>query len=67
MTRQIPEADIRERLAALEAESRLLEPTPDLREAVRAKVIAYGDDFLDHVEKLNAFNVSDNKGRGLLD
>jgi aromatic-L-amino-acid decarboxylase len=67
MTRQISEDNIRERLAALEAESRLLEPRPDLREAVREKVLEYGDDFLDHIDKLNAFNVSDKKGKGLLE
>ena len=67
MTRQISEDDIRERLAALEVESRQLEPTPDLRETVRERVLEYSDDFLDHVEQLNAFNVSDNKGKGLLE
>jgi len=58
---------MRDRLLELERSSRLLEPDSAEREVVRSGVLAYSEDFLDNVESLNAYNVSDDKGNGLLD
>ncbi len=58
---------MRDRLLELERSSRLLEPDADEREVARSGVLAYSEDFLDNVEALNAYNISDDKGIGLLD
>jgi Glutamate decarboxylase and related PLP-dependent proteins len=57
---------MREKLLELEKTSRLLEPSADQRKAVRESVVSYSEDFLNHVEQVNAFNLSDDKGIGLL-
>lgn len=58
---------MRERLLELERSSRLLEPDSAEREVARSGVLTYSEDFLDNVESLKAYNVSDDKGIGLLD
>jgi glutamate/tyrosine decarboxylase-like PLP-dependent enzyme len=58
---------MRDKLFQLERTSRLLEPTSREREAVREKVINYSEDFLEHIEDFKAFNISNDKGIGLLD
>jgi glutamate/tyrosine decarboxylase-like PLP-dependent enzyme len=58
---------MRDKLVQLEKTSRLLEPSDRDRQAVREKVIDYSENFLDHIEEINAFNISDTKGVGLLD
>ena len=58
---------MRDKILQLEKISRLLEPSAGDREAVREKVIDYSENFLDHIEDINAFNISDDKGIGLLD
>ncbi|MBK8303336.1 MAG: aminotransferase class V-fold PLP-dependent enzyme [Chloracidobacterium sp.] len=58
---------MRDRLLELERSSRLLEPDSNEREVARSGVLAYSDDFLDNIESLNAYNVSDDKGIRLLD
>jgi glutamate/tyrosine decarboxylase-like PLP-dependent enzyme len=58
---------MRDKLVQLEKTSRLLEPSYLDRQAVREKVIDYSENFLDHIEEINAFNISDTKGVGLLD
>ncbi|MGB2752122.1 MAG: aminotransferase class V-fold PLP-dependent enzyme [Pyrinomonadaceae bacterium] len=58
---------MRDRLLELERSSRLLEPDSNEREVARSGVLAYSEDFLDNIESLNAYNVSDDKGIGLLD
>jgi len=58
---------MREKLLQLENIARNLEPSALDREAVREKVIDYSEQFLDNVENINAFNISDTKGVGLLD
>jgi len=58
---------MRDKLVQLEKTSRLLEPSDLDRQAVREKVIDYSENFLDHIEEINAFNISDTKGVGLLD
>ena len=58
---------MRDKLLQLEKTSRLLEPPAQDREAVREKVIDYSEQFLNNVENIKAFNISDTKGIGLLD
>jgi len=58
---------MRDKLVQLEKTSRLLEPSYLDRQAVREMVIDYSENFLDHIEEINAFNISDTKGVGLLD
>lgn len=55
------------RLKQLEKASRGLEPNAALRKKTRAKVIAYGEDFLNSIETLNAYENTADKGIGLLD
>ena len=58
---------MRERLLELEKTSRLLEPSANDRASVREQVIQYSENFLDKIESLKSFNLSDDKGIGLLD
>jgi aromatic-L-amino-acid/L-tryptophan decarboxylase len=58
---------MRERLAALETIARRLEPSPSERETVRSRVIEYSEDFLNHIEDLPTYVVTDDKGKGLFD
>ena len=58
---------MRDRILELERSARLLEPTASEREAVRSEVIDYSEDFLDHIDSLKAYNLSDDKGISLLD
>jgi aromatic-L-amino-acid/L-tryptophan decarboxylase len=58
---------VRDELIRLEAISRTLEPDASLRADVREKVISYSETFLNDVENIKAFNVSDTKGAGLFD
>lgn len=58
---------LRARLLSLESISRKLEPSSGDREAVRQQVIEYSEDFLNNIDTIKAFNVSDDKGIGLLD
>ena len=58
---------MRDKLLKLEKTSRLLEPTPEKRKAVRDKVVQYGEDFLNKIETSKAFEANSDKGLGLLD
>src|SRR5258708_7471137 len=58
---------MRDRILELEKTSRLLEPAAPEREAVRSRVVDYSEDFLNNVESLPTFNISEDKGIGLLD
>ncbi|MBP9664060.1 MAG: aminotransferase class V-fold PLP-dependent enzyme [Pyrinomonadaceae bacterium] len=58
---------LREQLRVLETESRRLEPDAAAREAVRRQVVDYSEEFLDTVSTLDAYTVTEQKGRGLLD
>ena len=58
---------MRERLLQLEQTARLLEPTAPERADVRESVVEYSESFLNDIENINAFNVSDEKGKALLD
>lgn len=58
---------MRDRILELERSSRLLEPNADTRENVRRRVVDYSEDFLESVASLPAYNVTEDKGIGLLD
>src|SRR5438093_1051489 len=58
---------MRDTILELEKSSRLLEPVAAEREAVRSQVVDYSENFLNNIELLKAFNISDDKGIGLLD
>ncbi len=58
---------MRKRIQALEKISRQLEPTPAERQKARKQVIAYTEQFLNRIEKAKAYNVTTEKGIGLLD
>ena len=58
---------MREQILELERSSRSLEPSAVERAEVRGPVLEYSEGFLDDVEHLNAFNISNEKGAGLLD
>ncbi|MCZ2392073.1 MAG: amino acid decarboxylase [Acidobacteria bacterium] len=58
---------MREKILDLQAASGPLEPNARTREQTRSSVVAYAEDFLEHISSLKAFNVSDEKGAGLLD
>lgn len=56
-----------ERIKQLEQEARKLEPTPTIRENWNKAVINYGNNFIDDIEKLKAFNANDDGGKAILD
>ncbi len=58
---------MRRRIQALEKVARQLEPSPGERRKVRKQVIAYTERFLNRIEKTKAYNVTTEKGIGLLD
>src|ERR1051325_9980834 len=58
---------MRKRLLQLEKTSRLLEPDSGERKHVRKKVIDYTENFIRNIEKLKAFEFTDEKGAALLD
>jgi len=58
---------MRERIVELEEQSRLLEPAARERSVVRERVVAYAEDFLSRIDEIKAYNVSADKGAGLLD
>jgi aromatic-L-amino-acid/L-tryptophan decarboxylase len=60
-------SSLKEEILGLEEEARRLEPTVEIRQAVRDHVVSYSEKFLDNIEHINAFNISDTKGSGLLD
>ncbi len=57
---------MRKRIQALEKISRQLEPSPAERQKARKKVIGYTERFLNQIEKTKAYNVTTEKGIGLL-
>ena len=58
---------MREQILQLERSARLLEPSAPERANVRGSVLRYSESFLDNIEDLNAFNLSEDKGKALLD
>jgi len=57
---------MRKRIQALEKISRQLEPDSSKRRQVRSKVIEYTEYFLDHIATNKTFNITSDKGAGLL-
>lgn len=51
----------------LEERSRRLEPDADERAGVRERVVEYAEGFLSRIDGINAYNVTNDKGAGLLD
>lgn len=58
---------MQDRIVELEKAARLLEPTADLRGAVRSRVIDYAEAFLDNIDSLPTYVTSERKGAGLFD
>jgi glutamate/tyrosine decarboxylase-like PLP-dependent enzyme len=60
-------ATMYEELMELERIARALEPEAEARLAVRNEVIAYGENFLNRIDQLKAYDNQPDKGIGLLD
>ncbi len=58
---------MRDQLLALERIARRLEPSAEERDTVRGRVIRYSENFLDNIESIKTYNLSDTKGVALLD
>ncbi len=58
---------MREEILKFESLSRLLEPAAGERDAVRGRVVEYSEEFLENIDELKAFNLTEDKGRGILD
>jgi aromatic-L-amino-acid/L-tryptophan decarboxylase len=56
-----------ERIIELESAARALEPLADERQTVRDRLVEYSEAFLDNIESLKAYNLSEDKGAALLD
>ena len=56
-----------EKIKALEAEARKLEPDAAKRAEDRSKVLDYTEDFLNRIYELKAYNVTETKGEGVYD
>lgn len=59
--------NIIDEITELEKTSRQLEPSVEERKKTRDKVIDYTEDFINNIYNINAFNLTDNTGKGLLD
>lgn len=57
---------MREKILELERQSVALEPAAEARAAAREAVVDYTEEFLSNIERINAFNVSEEKGKRLL-
>jgi aromatic-L-amino-acid decarboxylase len=67
MTAHTPNDDLRQQILETEKLSRKLEPSPDQRRYAREKAVDYSEDFLNNIDTIKAFQVSEEKGRGLFD
>ena len=65
MTAHTPDDNLREQILEIEKLSRMLEPSPDQRRHALKKAVDYSEDFLNNIDTIKAFQVSDEKGRGL--
>jgi len=57
---------LKNKIQELEKSSRLLEPSTEERKETRDKVIDYTEDFINNIYNINAFNLTENTGEGLL-
>ena len=55
-----------EKLRELEKISRELEPTAGQRKSVRNKAVSYGEDFLNRIEDIKAYDSDSIQGAGIL-
>lgn len=58
---------MREKLAQLETLSRRLEPDAELRSIVREQIVDYSETFLNEIESIDAYRMTEDRGIGLLD
>lgn len=58
---------MREQILKLQRIAQPLEPSAAERAGVRGPVVDYSESFLENIEDINAFNLSGEKGAGLLD
>ena len=58
---------MREQILKLERSAQPLEPAAAERSRVRGPVLDYSEAFLNGIDEINAFNISDKKGAGLLE
>jgi aromatic-L-amino-acid/L-tryptophan decarboxylase len=56
-----------DKIKSLEILSRRLEPETEQRKHWRDAVAQYSDDFLDNIEDIKAYVVTEDKGRGIYD
>jgi aromatic-L-amino-acid/L-tryptophan decarboxylase len=57
---------MKKQILSLEKMARSLEPSASERMSTRQRVLDYSEDFLNNIENLKAFNLTDDKGIGLL-
>jgi aromatic-L-amino-acid decarboxylase len=67
MTAHMPNDDLREQILETEKLSRMLEPSPESRREAREKVVDYSENFLNNINTIKTFQLSEEKGRGLFD
>lgn len=60
-------SEMRERILNVEDLSRRLEPDAGSREIARTRVVGYSESFLDNIDRLKTYNVTEDKGRGIFD
>jgi glutamate/tyrosine decarboxylase-like PLP-dependent enzyme len=58
---------VKEKLLELEALSRQLEPSPQQRETARSAIVQHAERFLQQIDHLKTYQVSEDRGRGLYD
>jgi glutamate/tyrosine decarboxylase-like PLP-dependent enzyme len=66
MTAQTPDGALRQKILDLDKESRKLEPTSDERRSAQQTVVEYSEAFLNNIETIKAYQVTEDKGAGLL-
>ncbi len=58
---------MRDQLEALEKIARQLEPSPSQRSTLRNQILRYTEKFIEDIYTLPAYNVTDDKGKGIYD
>ena len=67
MTAHTPDDNLREQILETEKLSRVLEPSPESRREPAEKLIDYAENFLNNIDTIKTYQVSEEKGRGLFD
>lgn len=60
-------SELKNKIQQLENISRQLEPSTEERKETRDKIVDYTENFIENIYNINAFNLSDNTGEGLLE